>query len=178
MYIPLYLRGFTADYHEDNEKITVNIVDSQGGRMFEIWYYGKPLEVKGYSYPLYVGTEYSVSKFIVRSVKTGEEILIFDRAVHGYDAMFCDDFSQEEIDSRPMKKMEIPPAEIKVELFYGIDYEEEKDDYDFDDNGNCILLNGTSIPWEQVKSDGIDAIALFYKNSKGKWIEFADEELA
>lgn len=103
---------------------------------------------------------------------------MFDGAVHGYDNMFCNTYSAEQIESRPLKKIDIPPSEIKIELFYGIDYDEEKDSYEFDENGNCILLNGVSIPWEQVKSDGIDAIALNYKNTKGKWIEFAEEELA
>lgn len=171
-----HLKNFAADCCEDNEKVTVNISDSEGGRLFEIWYYGKILD--GYYPPLYVGTEFSASKFVARSVLTGEDILLFDGAVHGYDNMFCNTYSKEQIENRPLQKMDIPPSEIKIELFYGIDYDEEKDDYEFDGNGNCILLNGTSIPWEQVKSDGIDAIALYYKNSKGKWIEFAEEELA
>lgn len=178
MPVPSYLREFAADRLEENEKTTVNIADSEGGRLFEIWYYGQPMEVSGYADPLCISTEFSAARFIARSVLTGEDILLFDGAVHGYDNMFCNTYSAEQIENRPMKKMDIPPSEIKIELFYGIDYDEEKDSYEFDENGNCILLNGVSIPWEQVKSDGIDAIALNYKNTKGKWIEFAEEELA
>lgn len=172
------LKGFVTNYSEKNEEVTVNITDSKGGKLFEIWYYGQPMEISGYANPLYISTEFSVTKFIAKSVLTGEDVLLFDGAVHGYDNMFCETYSKEQIENRPLQKMDIPPSEIKIELFYGIDYDEEKEDYEFDGNGNCILLNGTIIPWEQVKSDGIDAIALYYKNSKGKWIEFAEEELA
>lgn len=178
MRIPPYLKGFAAEYKEKRDEVSVNIADSQGGRLFEIWYYGEFLEIKERTYPLIVGTEFSVSKFIARSVKTGEEILLFDRAFHGYDAMFCDRHTKEQIENRPLKKLDIPPSEIKIELGYEIDFDDEKDDYDFDENGRCILLNGSTMSWEDVKSNGMDSIALYYKSEKGKWINFAEEELA
>ncbi len=178
MPVPFYLNGFTAEYKEKSDFISVNIADSQNGRLFEIWYYGEFLEIKELKYPLIVGTEFSVSKFIAKSVKTGEEILLFDRAFHGYDAMFCESFTKEQIENRPLKKLDIPPSKIKIEFFYGIDFDDEKDDYDFDENGRCILLNGKTMPWEEVKANGMDSIALYYKSEKGKWINFAEEELA
>lgn len=177
MRIPSYLRGYAADCCEDDEKVTVNIADSTGGRLFEIWYCGEPMDIVGFKHPLYLGTDFP-SKFVAKSVSSGEEILLFDDAVHGYDNMFCITRNDEEINGRALKKMEIPPSEIRIELFYEIAYEDEKETYDFDENGSCILLNGTSIPWEQVKSDGIDAIALYYKQPEGKWIEFTEAELA
>lgn len=178
MRIPSCLKGFAAEYKENRDEVSVNIADSQGGRLFEIWYYGEFLKIKERTYPLIVGTEFSVSRFVARSVKTGEEILLFDRAFHGYDAMFCNRFPKEEIENRPLKKLEIPPSEIKIELGYEIDFDDEKDDYDFDENGRCILLNGSTMSWEEVRSNGMDSIALYYKNAKGKWINFAEEELA
>lgn len=158
--------------------ISVNIADSQNGRRFEIWYYGKFFEIKMLKYPMIVGTEFSVPKIVARSVKTGEEILLFDRAFHGYDAMFCDSFTKEQIENRPLKKLDIPPSEIKIEFFYEIDFDDEKDIYDFDENGRCILLNGKIMSWEDVKSNGMDSIALYYKSEKDRWIEFAEDELA
>lgn len=155
----------------------MNIVDSQGGRLFEILHCCEPTEIEHFKNPLYIGMD-SLPKFVAQSVLTGEKVLLFDSAVHGYDSMFCDLHTDEEIQNRPMKKAEFPPSEIKIELFYEIDYEEEKDGYDFDESGRCILHDGSVIPWEQVKTDGIDAVALYYKNAEGKWIEFAEEELA
>lgn len=178
MLIPSYLKNYSADYIEKNGESEITIVDSEGGRLFEVWYYGTPLNIDGYEYPLYVGTEFSVSKFVARSVKTGEEILLFDGVAHGYDAMFCNSYSQEQIEQRPLRKLEFSPVELKIWCGYSIDYDDEKDIYNFDENGNVILLNGSTIAWEQLKTDGIDAIAIYYKNSKGKWIQFAEEELA
>lgn len=178
MRIPSYLRDFAAEYKENGDFVSVNITDSQGGRLFEIWYYGKFLEIKMLKYPIIVGTEFSVPKIAARSVKTGEEILLFDRAFHGYDAMFCDSFTKEQIENRPLKKLDIPPSEIKIELGYEIDFDDEKDIYNFDENGRCKLLNGSTMSWEEVKANGMDSIALYYKPEKGKWIEFAEDELA
>lgn len=178
MGVPSYLKGFTAEYKEKDGVVSVNIADSQNGRLFEIWYYGEFLEIKELRHPLIVSTERSVSKFIAKSVKTGEEILLFDRGFHGYNAMFCNCFPKEEIEDRPLKKLDIPPAKIRIRFFYGIDFEDEKEDYDFDEKGNCILIRGAAVPWEEVESNGMDGIALYYKSEKGRWIEFAEEELA
>ncbi|MDE6036060.1 MAG: hypothetical protein K2G36_09155 [Ruminococcus sp.] len=138
------LKGFTAEYKEKDNVVSVNIADSQNGRRFEIWYYGKFLEIKELKYPLIVDTEFSVSKFVAKSVKTGEEILLFDRAFHGYDALFCDIFSEEQIENRPLKKLDIPPAKIRIKLSYSID-DYDREDYDFDETGRCILLNGKTM---------------------------------
>lgn len=183
MLIPFYLKNFTADCKEKDAVVSANIMDSQGGRLFEIWYYGeflsdRLLKINGLKYPTIVSTECSVVKIIAKSVGTGEEILLFDRAVHGYNAMFCNSFPKEEIENRPLKKLDIPPSEIKIEFWYEIDFEYEKNDYDFNENGDCILMNGTAMPWEEVKSNGMDYISLYYKNKKGRWIEFAEDELA
>ncbi|MDE6520834.1 MAG: hypothetical protein K2K91_10345 [Ruminococcus sp.] len=178
MPVPTYLNGFTADYKEKNGTVSINIADSQNGRLFEILYYGEFLEIQMLKYPMIVSTEFSVPKIIARSVKTGEEILLFDRVFHGYDAMFCDSFTEEQIKNRPLKKLDIPPSEIRIWLGYEIDFDDEKDTYDFDENGRCILLNSSTISWEEVKANGMDYIALYYKNEKGKWIEFAEDELA
>lgn len=180
MLIPSHLKNFTADYKEKGAIVSANIMDSQGGRLFEIWYCGefpdrKFLNVNGLKYPFIVSTDFSVLKIIAKAVKTGEEILLFDRAVHGYNAMFCNRFTREQVENRPLKKLNIPPSEIKIELWYEIDLDMEKDIYNFDEYGNCILLNGTAIPWEKVKSNGMDYIALYYKNKKGRWIEFAED---
>ena len=40
------------------------------------------------------------------------------------------------------------------------------------------LINGERMPWEQVKRDGIDYIALYYVNEKGKQVQILDAELA
>ena len=53
-----------------------------------------------------------------------------------------------------------------LELGYSIDYEDEKEDFEPDEADTVELLNGERMPWEQVKRDGIDYIALYYVNEK------------
>jgi len=47
-----------------------------------------------------------------------------------------------------------------------------------DEADTVELLNGERMPWEQVKRDGIDYIALYYVNEKGKPVQILDAELA
>ncbi len=44
--------------------------------------------------------------------------------------------------------------------------------------GNVMLLNGLSMPWEQVKCDGFDAFALSVIDTQGIEHEIVNLELA
>ena len=65
-----------------------------------------------------------------------------------------------------------------LELGYNIDYEDEKESFEVDEADAVELVNGERMPWEQVKRDGIDYIALYYVNDKGKQLQILDAELA
>lgn len=171
------LKGFTADFSEKNGTVSVNIADSAGERLFEIFHSCEPTNIPDFENPLYIGMECPTG-FIAESVATGERIILFDSVVHGYDAMFCNVSDSPKISDRPLKKADFSPCEIRMRLFYGIDYENEKEHYQFDENGNCILINGKAVSWEYVRDNGIDSIALYYRSPDGKWTEFAEEELA
>ncbi len=73
---------------------------------------------------------------------------------------------------------EIPASELALELGYNIDYEDEKESFEVDEADTVELVNGERMPWEQVKRDGIDYIALYYVNDKGKQLQILDAELA
>ena len=47
-----------------------------------------------------------------------------------------------------------------------------------DEADTVELINGERMPWEQAKRDGIDYIALYYVNEKGKPVQILDAELA
>ena len=65
-----------------------------------------------------------------------------------------------------------------LELGYSIDYEDEKEEFDVDDSGTVQLINGERMPWEQVKLDGIDYIAIHYVDAQGRQFQIVDAELA
>ena len=71
------------------------------------------------------------------------------------------------------------PENIPVlELGYSVDYEDEKEDFEPDEADTVELVNGERMPWEQIKRDGIDYIALYYVNEKGSQVQILDAELA
>ena len=70
------------------------------------------------------------------------------------------------------------PNPIVLELGCGNDYENEKEDFEVDEADTVELINGERMPWEQVKRDGIDYIALYYVNEKGQQVQILDAELA
>ena len=103
---------------------------------------------------------------------TNEEFIVFDGAQHGYNTMFCDEVKLDE--ARELEKYEKFSGEIEITLGYAIDYDDEKEEYDFTDDGKVKLLYGT-MSWENAKSIGFDWIRLRFKKGKK---EFLDLELA
>ena len=90
--------------------------------------------------------------------------------------MFCDEHDPAQLAHRPSTS--IPASKLVLELGYNIDYEDEKKNYEVDEADTVELVNGERMPWEQVKRDGIDYIALYYVNDKGKQLQILDAELA
>ena len=114
---------------------------SDGDENLEIWYYGDIFIVKSENLPYIVDTDEAPCRIIAKA-KNGEEFLIFDNALHGYNAMFCDEFSEDILENRPLTKWKNETKKIFVEIGYGIDYEDEKEDYDLDENNMVTLIDG------------------------------------
>lgn len=113
-----------------------------------------------------------------RDPESGETFVIFDNGRHGYNNLFCDEHDPAELEHRPLKRYEIPASKLVLELGCGNDYENEKEDFEVDEADTVELINGERMPWEQVKRDGIDYIALYYVNEKGQQVQILDAELA
>lgn len=106
---------------------------------------------------------------IARCRHTGKEILLYDEASYGYNSIFCDSYPLEDIINRPLLKLAIPPAQIELTFAYNIDFDEEKEDFDFDENDFTESINGQKISFEEVKKNCFDYIkitALDEKNNK------------
>ena len=92
--------------------------------------------------------------------------------------MFCDEHNPAQLAHRPLQRYEIPASKLVLELGYNIDYEDEKESFEVDEADTVELVSGERMPWEQVKRDGIDYIALYYVNEKGQQVQILDAELA
>lgn len=174
--IPCYLQPFAENVQQLDDIISqFQPHSSTGNHQFTIWYYGDLLKLDGEELPFITG---STAKIMAKDTVTGEEILLFDRTEHGYDAMFCDDYTEEERQNRPLQKYEMPAMEVVIAFYYNVDYDEEAEDYELDEQGNVRLINGKTADWQTVKNNGYDALAFYLKKEDGTLLAFADEELA
>ncbi|MDR2528084.1 MAG: hypothetical protein LBD04_03565 [Synergistaceae bacterium] len=180
MKIPTWLRGHVKDW-EEQDLTTMTLCSSSSVELLEVWYYGDLYEVRGEKQRYIVNTERAPVLIFAREPETGEKFLIFDAAKHGYDNMFCDTYDKKALEARSLEKMDIPASKLILKLGYSIDYKDEKDEYDFDESGDVLLVNlvdGRKIPWEDVLMDGFDYLALSYINGEDKPVQFVDAELA
>lgn len=93
--------------------------------------------------------------------------------------MFCDEYDKIVIENRELKKFPVNNvSKINLSVGIGIDYESEKEDYEGDDKGNILLIDGRHIPWEQVKTDGFDFIEIMAIDENGDKVLILTEELA
>ena len=117
-------------------------------------------------------------KIVAKSIKTKEEILLFDQAKHGYNSLFCDKFDLESLENRPLSKLEIPDSKIVIDFGYDINYEEEKEDYELDAN-NCVeTINDEIMDWDSVKRNGFDYIRILATDKEGTDRMICELELA
>ena len=175
--IPTWLEGHVKERTQKRLPI-VTLCSSAGNELLEVWYYGDLLTVKGESQFYIIDGGEAPGLVAARDPESGEEFVIFDGGRHGYNNLFCDEHDPAELEHRPLKRYEIPAAKLVLELGYNIDYEDEKEDFGVDEADTVELINGERMPWEQVKRDGIDYIALYYVNENGKRVQILDAELA
>ncbi len=179
---PTYLDGFTANFdrarklhrHEWCRKL----VDKSGNNQFRIKYYGQ-IHPK---YHLIVATEFAPILVYAEAINSKESILIFDGCLFGYNAMFCDEFSKEQIENRPTDqyfsdKNGNDVFEVIITTQNGFDYDEAFG-AEVDDNGNIALINGSTMNFEEAKRNGFDWIMVRLITNEGKEIECISEETA
>ena len=146
---------------------------------FKIKFYGQLHE--DYT-NLIVETDFAPSLVFAVDPSTGQEILLYDGCKHGYDALFCNTFTEEEIKNRPVENYyqdedgnEI--FEIVISTYNGTDFDEDFGDQ-VDENGLIELIDGTKIEFETVKRNGYDWLQIWAINENGQIIELVSEELA
>jgi hypothetical protein len=139
-----------------------------GRTTFTIKYYGKR------------AGEYIVSEtyledpvlVVAVAIDSGEEFVLFDESRRGYNAMFCDKFSEEmrssrKTDSTYIDKDNESVFEVELAAYYSIDYDDEYEDF-VGENGDVELIFGERISFEDLKRNGYDHFEITLTNSKGK----------
>jgi hypothetical protein len=127
---PFYLENYVEGYetvYSNSYEWEDTIVASNGNTKFKIKYYGEPHD---HYKNLIVGTDFAPSLVVAVEPNTGEEILLFDGCSHGYNPIYCDEFSEEQRKNRPTNnffkdKNGNDLFNISVKVFYQYDFEEE-----------------------------------------------------
>lgn len=112
---------------------------------------------------------------------TGQEILLHDGCIHGYDAMFCYSCTPEQFADRPTVYFVDPSGEDTFEIVivaqYAYSFDEDYADA-VDDDGFVELANGSKCPYEVAKRNSFDWFFVWATNSRGETMLIVDEELA
>ena len=167
--IPYYLKNHITNVKEKNDSTIGILTSSAGNTNLEIYFYGDTVKIE--KTPYIVDSEFPCL-IIAKDIVTGETFTIFDGMKHGYDAMFCSEPCDDA--ERELKLYEHCTGKVQITLGYSIDYEDEKEEYEFNENGEVILMYG-ALDWEQAKSIGFDWLSLAFVDAKK---EFVDLELA
>ena len=180
---PTFLDGVTKHIDNPTKLLATewrrNIVSSSGNEKYKIKFYGQ-LDEKDQN--LIVKTDFSRQLVFAVDIENGNEILLFDGCKHGYDPIFCDNYSEEQVNNRIAEKIYIDNEgsdifEIVISTYYNFDFDTEMGE-DVDDNGYIELDNGTKIKFEEAKRNGFDNLQIWVINNNGKTIEIISEELA
>jgi hypothetical protein len=155
------------------------LITKSGNRRFRIEYYG---DLPARSNHLIVGTEFAPQKLVAIDIESREVILLFDACKHGYNAMLCDTYTQEQIESRETSSIYSDQSgndtfEIIVSAYYQIDYEGEFRK-EVNSEGKIELINGARIDFETLKRNACDCLQIWGINRNGVVIEILSEELA
>jgi len=180
---PTFLDGLTEhvqnpkDLHSHEWRRRLRTPNGQ--TKFKIKYFGELHE----DYKnLIIGSDFAPSLFFAVDVASGKEILLFDGCKHGYNAMFCDTYTEEQIKNRPATNYYIDEDgndtfEIIISTYNGIDYDDEFAS-EVDENGLIELIDGSKVQFSSVKRNGYDTLQIWATNKNGEAIEIVSEELA
>ena len=166
MKIPTYFKESNYKIVEVEEDLSsiriVNEVEKDKyNEFFEIYYFGE-LDSEAVITEIFDEKTSAIKscKVVAKCIQTGKEILLYDQLKYGYNSLFCDKFDLETVDNRPLVKLDISNSKIEIYLGYSIDYDEEKEDFEFDDNDHLETINGEEISFDAVKKDGFDYIKI------------------
>ena len=173
MDIPIYYEGLVRNISADNGHVTLLLSNDQNGDWYDIYYYG---EIAEYGW---IGeTDEAPELIVAKSIKSGNEIVLFDGAIHGYNNLFVYAHSKDKLSNRKLAKLNSQSSKVKIIVEYSIDYESEKDGYDFSDENNLALIDGRIMSWDDVKRNGISWIWITLIDKDNGELCIMDNELA
>jgi hypothetical protein len=127
-------------------------------------------------------TDFSQSLVYAIDSISGEQILLFDGCKHGYDALFCDTYTKEQTNNRPLTNFYMDndhhdTFEVEIKVYHNKDYQDEFGD-EIAEKGGLETIHGEIITLERLNRDGYDYFELILTNANGKQLVALARELA
>ena len=179
---PTFFEGYTVPIDQGIKQIPFEwkrkLQSLSGGSRFHIKYYGE-LHKK---YPgLLIRTDFAPLLVVAIDIQTGNEILLFDGCRHGYNAMFCDNYNENQRANRIADNYYLGKnGENVFEILISAIYQPNEDELAemMDINGNFELLDGTIVSKEVAYRNSFDTFRIWVINEKGEKNEIVSEELS
>ena len=179
---PTFLEGYTTAASQKGNlepfEWKRKLQSPSGGDKFRVKYYGDLFkDLSG----LLVGTDFAPLLVIAVDVETGKEILLFDGCRHGYNAMFCDTYTDDQRNNRITEKFYRDERNNEVfEITLSAYYQMSEDEFwdIVDKNGNVELLDGTVVKYDVAWRNCYDFFQVCVINEANETIEIVSEELA
>ena len=110
-------------------------MSSDTNKLFKIIYYGEPFNsinagVRLSNFDLIGDTDFAPVLIYAVDIVINEKILLFDGCKHGYEAMLCETYTQNQIINRPTINIYQDPdkndiLQLLIKVCHDIDYVEE-----------------------------------------------------
>ncbi len=182
-YLRHYLTPLTSEI-ADNFKTAYpdvqwigQLISSTKNRFFQIKYYGDLINDE-----TIIDSEKGVLKAVINDSSTGEEILLFDKMLHGWEGFICNSYVDHKNINRDASKLyQIGSLPNKFQLVFLAFYNEgTKSELQESANsdGNIILENGSTINLQDAFDNAFDAVVIYAIDELGNKYELVNEELA
>lgn len=178
---PTYLDNLTEHVSDSDilkHEWRRKLVSSNGQTKFQIRFYGRLHP----ELDLIVKTDFAPILVYAVDPDSGQEILIFDGCKYGYDALFCNTYTQEQIVGRPADAIYKGRNgdklfEIVISVYNGSYYDDELSGQ-IDSDGLIELVDGKKQRLDIVERNAFDTLQVYAINEKGERFSIISEELA
>jgi len=180
---PTFLEGITAHIEQPRNLLPNEwrrkLRTAEGNEWFRIWYYGHQLDGRD---PLIVATEFAPVLMYAEDTDSGRRILLFDGCRHGYNALFRETFTEEQVENRPLTHCFSDGYgndvfRVQFSAVYKADYDDMQESSRFR-NSIYELKNNAQPDPARVKRNAFSAFRIFLSNRNGETITILSEEPA
>ena len=150
------------------------LISSTKNRLFQIKYYGTLMNDE-----TIIDSEKDLLRIIIEDTASGEEILLFDKMFHGWDAFICNTYADQKNIRRESPNLYKPKNKFQIVVlaFYNESTKQELIESSTT-IGTIELENGLTLNLQDAFDDAFDAILIYAIDEQGNKFQIVNEELA